>query len=268
VSLDSDPLLEGATDSILEEDEDKGIWRIDAFPNDDDDARGIEARLKAHDGLTVIVEKLADADWLAMSLSGLPPVRAGRFFVYGAHDQGIVPRNTVNLKIDAGAAFGTGHHGTTVGCLVAFDELLKKERFERVLDVGCGTGVLAIAAAKTGSKVAVGTDIDQPAVRLANENAKLNMADARFVHAFGLNDRKVRQHGPYDLVFANILAPPLVSLSQDIKNALSLGGVAILSGLLRTQERRVSAAYLSRGFVLERRIHRDAWSALVLRRVG
>ena len=267
-SLDSDPLLEGATYSILEEDEDKGIWRIDAFPNDADDARGIEARLKTHDGLSVIVEKLADADWLAMSLSGLPPVRAGRFFVYGAHDQGIVPNNTINLKIDAGAAFGTGHHGTTVGCLIAFDELLKRERFERVLDVGCGTGVLAIAAAKTGSKVAVGTDIDQPSVRIANENAKLNMADARFVHAFGLNDRKVRQHGPYDLVFANILAPPLVSLSQDIKNALSLGGVAILSGLLRTQERRVSAAYLSRGFVLERRIHRDAWSALVLRRVG
>ena len=268
VSLDSDPLLEGATYSILEEDEDRGIWRIDAFPNDEDDARGIEARLKAHDGLTVVVEKLADADWLAMSLSGLPPVRAGRFFVYGAHDQGIVPKNTVNLKIDAGAAFGTGHHGTTVGCLMAFDELLKKERFERVLDVGCGTGVLAIAAAKTGSKVAVGTDIDQPSVRIANENAKLNQANARFVHAFGLNDRKVRGQGPYDLVFANILAPPLVSLSQDIKEALSLGGVAILSGLLRTQERRVSAAYLSRGFILERRIHRDAWSALVLRRVG
>jgi len=267
-SLDSDPRLEAATYSILEEDEDKGIWRIDAFPNDADDAQGIEARLKAHPGLTVMVEKLADADWLAMSLSGLPPVRAGRFFVYGAHDQGIVPKNTVNLKIDAGAAFGTGHHGTTVGCLIAFDELLKRERFERVLDVGCGTGVLAIAAAKTGSKVAVGTDIDRPSVRIANENAKLNMADARFVHAFGLNDRKVRGQGPYDLVFANILAPPLVSLSQDIKSALSLGGVAILSGLLRTQERRVLAAYLSRGFILERRIYRDAWSALVLRRVG
>ena len=267
-ALDSDPLLEGATYSILEEDEDKGLWRIDAFPNDAEEARGIEGRLRAHEGLTVKVEKLADADWLAMSLSGLPPVRAGRFFVYGAHDEGVVPRNTVNLKIDAGAAFGTGHHGTTVGCLMAFDELLKRERFERVLDVGCGTGVLAIAAAKTGSKVALGTDIDQPSVRIANENAKLNMADARFVHAFGLNDRKVRGQGPYDLVFANILAPPLVSLSQDIKDALRLGGVAILSGLLRTQERRVSAAYLSRGFILERRIHRDAWSALVLRRVG
>ncbi len=267
-ALDADPLLEGATYSILEEDEDRGIWRIDAFPTTDEEADGVEARLKAHDGLTVSVEKLADADWLAMSLSGLPPVEAGRFFVYGAHDQGRVPPNRVNLKIDAGAAFGTGHHGTTVGCLLAFDELLKRERFERVLDVGCGTGVLAIAAAKTGSRVAVGTDIDAPSVRIANENAALNQARARFVHASGLNDRKVRGEGPYDLVFANILAPPLVALAQDIKEALKLEGVAILSGLLRTQERRVTAAYLSRGFVLERRIHRDAWSALVLRRKG
>ncbi|MFN3815998.1 50S ribosomal protein L11 methyltransferase [Brevundimonas sp.] len=267
-AIDADPLLEGATYSILEEDEDKGIWRIDAFPTSTEEAAGIAARLRAQGELRVAIEKLADADWLAMSLSGLPPVRAGRFFVYGAHDQGRVPVNTVNLMIDAGAAFGTGHHGTTVGCLVAFDELLKRERFERVLDVGAGTGVLAIAAAKTGSTVALGTDIDKPSVRIANENAKLNAAPARFVHASGLNDQTVRGHGPYDLVFANILAPPLVSLSQDIKTSLKLGGVAILSGLLRTQERRVSAAYLSRGFRLERRIHRDAWSALVLRRVG
>ena len=268
LAVDANPLLEGATYSILEEDEDKGIWRIDAFPTTEEEAEGIEAILSSHDGLTVVVEKLADADWLAMSLSGLPPVEAGRFFVYGAHDQGRVPPNRINLKIDAGAAFGTGHHGTTVGCLIAFDELLKRESFERVLDVGCGTGVLAIAAAKTGSRIAVGTDIDAPSVRIANENAKLNQAGARFVHASGLNDRKVRSQGPYDLVFANILAPPLVALSQDIKEALKLGGVAILSGLLRTQERRVTAAYLSRGFVVERRIHRDAWSALVLRRVG
>ena len=267
-ALDADPLLEGATYSILEEDEDRGVWRIDAFPTTSDEADGIVATLKRHDGLVVAVEDLADADWLAMSLSGLPPVRAGRFFVYGAHDQGRVPVNTVNLRIDAGAAFGTGHHGTTVGCLAAFDALLKHERFERVLDVGAGTGVLAIAAARTGSPVAIGTDIDAPSVRIARENAKLNQADVRFVHASGLNDRQVRRHGPYDLVFANILAPPLVALSQDIKGALRLGGVAILSGLLRTQERRVSAAYLSRGFRLERRIHRDAWSCLVMRRVG
>ena len=226
-AIDADPLLEGATYSLLEEDEDKGVWRIDAFPTSTEEADGIAARLRAQGELRVAVEKLADADWLAMSLSGLPPVRAGRFFVYGAHDQGRVPVNTVNLMIDAGAAFGTGHHGTTVGCLVAFDELLKRERFERVLDVGAGTGVLAIAAAKTGSAVALGTDIDRPSVRIANENAKLNAASARFVHASGLNDQTVRGHGPYDLVFANILAPPLVALSQDIKTSLKLGGVAI-----------------------------------------
>jgi ribosomal protein L11 methyltransferase len=267
-AIDSDILLEGATYSILEEDEDRDIWRIDAFPTSEEEVEALTARLAEHPGVTVKVEPLADADWLAMSLSGLPPVRAGRFFVYGAHDQGRVPPNAVNLKIDAGAAFGTGHHGTTVGCLVAYDELLKRERFDKVLDVGCGTGVLAIAAARTGASLAVGTDIDAPSVRIANENARLNQANARFVHASGLNDMKVRAGAPYDLVFANILAPPLVALSQDIKMSLRIGGVAILSGLLRTQERRVSAAYLSRGFKLERRIHRDAWSALVLRRMA
>ena len=266
--IDSDPLLEGATYSILEEDEDRGVWRIDAFPTTSEEADGIESALRDSGGLTVDVEVLADADWLAMSLSGLPPVRAGRFFVYGAHDQGAAPVNTINLKIDAGAAFGTGHHGTTVGCLLAFDDLLKRERFDKVLDVGAGTGVLAIAASRTGSSVAVGTDIDEPSVRISNENAKLNRSGARFVHASGLGDERVKGHGPYDLVFANILAPPLVALAQDIKGALRVNGVAILSGLLRTQERRVTAAYLSRGFVLEKRFRRDAWSCLVLRRVG
>jgi ribosomal protein L11 methyltransferase len=267
-AIDADVQLEGATYSILEEDEDRGIWRIDAFPTSDEEAEALRARLAEHPELTVKTEVLVDADWLAMSLSGLPPVRAGRFFVYGAHDRGRAPASTVNLRIEAGAAFGTGHHGTTTGCLMAFDDLLKRERFERVLDVGCGTGVLAIAAARTGSRVAVGTDIDPVSVRIANENATLNKARCRFFHAAGLDDRRIRAEAPYDLVFANILAPPLVALSQDIKTALRLGGVAILSGLLRTQERRVTAAYLSRGFRLESRIRRDAWSALVLRRVG
>jgi ribosomal protein L11 methyltransferase len=264
-AIDADPLLEGATYSILEEDEDRGVWRIDAFPTSEEEAQGIEAALRAHP-LKVTVEPLADADWLAMALSGLPPVRAGRFFVYGVHDKGEVPPSAVALRIEAGAAFGTGHHGTTVGCLVAFDELLKARRFERVLDVGCGTGVLAIAAARTGSKVAVGTDIDETSVRIANENARENRTHARFVYASGLNDRLVTRHGPYDLVFANILAPPLVALAQDIRGALKPGGVAILSGLLRTQERRVKAAYTSRGFRVKRRIYRDAWAALVLER--
>ena len=264
VAIDSDPALESVTYSILEEDEDHDVWRIDAFPTTQEEAEGLEAKLVSFPKLKTVVEKLADADWLAMALSGLPPVRAGRFFVYGAHDGGKAPVHTVNLRIEAGAAFGTGHHGTTVGCLIAYDTLIKSRRFDRVLDVGAGTGVLAIAAARTGSRVAVGTDIDRPSVRISRENAKLNQASARFVYASGLGHRRVREAAPYDLVFANILAPPLVALAQDIKGALKPGGVAILSGLLRTQERRVFAAYRSRGFKLARRIHRDAWSALVL----
>ena len=265
-AIDADPLLEAATYSILEEDEARGIWRLDIYPTGDEEADNFVRLLTARPALQVVSQPLADADWLALALSGLPPVRAGRFFVYGAHDRGLAPASTVNLRIEAGAAFGTGHHGTTVGCLLAFDQLLKAQHFSRVLDVGCGTGVLAIAAARTGSGVAVGTDIDPVSVRIANENAKLNQADARFVHAYGLGDAKVRAGAPYDLVFANILAPPLVALASDIKGALKPGGIAILSGLLRTQERRVSAAYLSRGFRVVRRLHRDAWATLVLRR--
>ncbi|MCR5876365.1 50S ribosomal protein L11 methyltransferase [Phenylobacterium sp. J426] len=267
-ALEAEPATEALTYSILEEDEDHDVWRIDAFPTTDEERTAIEGVLSTFAGLRTVVEKLADADWLAMALSGLPPVRAGRFFVYGAHDKGLAPASTVNLRIEAGAAFGTGHHGTTVGCLQAYHDLLKSRRFERVLDVGCGTGVLAIAAARTGSRIAVGTDIDEPSVRIANENAALNNAGARFVHASGLNHPEVRNDGPYDLVFANILAPPLVALSQEIKTALKPGGFAILSGLLRTQERRVLAAYMSKGFRLHRRLHRDAWATLVLRRGG
>ncbi|MFN3877990.1 MAG: 50S ribosomal protein L11 methyltransferase [Brevundimonas sp.] len=264
-AIDADPRLEGATYSILEEDEDKGVWRIDAFPTTDEEVEGLKAVLADHP-VTVLVEKLADADWLAMSLSGLPPVEAGRFFVYGAHDQGKVPEGRVTLKIDAGAAFGTGHHGTTVGCLEAFDNLLNTETFEKVLDVGCGTGVLAIAAAKTGTPVAVGTDIDEPSARIANENAEINEAKCDFYFADGLSDPRIAQHLPYDLVFANILAAPLVELAPEIGAALKTGGVAILSGLLRTQEERVLEAYLPLGFVVEQTIHHDAWSALQLRK--
>lgn len=263
--IDGDVALEGATYSILEEDEDRGVWRIDAFPVTDEECEALKRVLDAH-GLSVKVEALADADWLAMSLSGLPPVRAGRFFVYGAHDKAKVPFSAIALAIDAGAAFGTGHHGTTVGCLAGFDALLKARRFSKVLDVGAGTGILAIAAAKTGSRFALGTDIDAPSVRIAGENAALNRARARFVHANGLNARSVAAGGPYDLVFANILAAPLIGLAQDIRGALKPGGVAILSGLLRTQERRVKAAYLARGFKVSDRLYRDAWATLVLTR--
>lgn len=265
-AIDADALLEGATYSILEEDEDHDVWRIDAFPTAEEEDARLQDLLGGYPELKLTVEALADADWLAMALSGLPPVRAGRFFIYGIHDRGQVPASTVNLRIEAGAAFGTGHHGTTVGCLIAYNDLLKARRFNRVLDVGAGTGVLAIAASKTGSKTAVGTDIDPISVRISNENAALNQSRARFVHANGLNHRKVRRDAPYDLVFANILARPLVSLSMPIRGALKPGSLVILSGLLRTQERFVKAAYLSHGFRLVRRIHRDAWCTLVMQK--
>jgi len=266
LAIDADPLLEASTYSILEEDEARGVWRLDIYPTTDEEADGFMALLTARGTLQVAAQPLADADWLAMALSGLPPVRAGRFFVFGAHDRGRIPANAVGLRIEAGAAFGTGHHGTTTGCLIAFDVALKARAFSKVLDVGTGTGVLAIAAARTGSRRAVGTDIDPVSVRIARENAGLNHARARFARADGLSDRLVAGSAPYDLAFANILARPLVRLAPSIRGALKPGGTAILSGLLRGQQRFVFAAYLSRGFRLKRRILRDAWATLVLER--
>jgi ribosomal protein L11 methyltransferase len=265
-AMDAEPALEALAWSLIEVDEDR--WRIDAWPASREEAARAEALLRAAGKLRVRVEALADADWLAMALSGLPPVRAGRFFVYGAHDAGRVPASAVALRIEAEAAFGTGHHGTTVGCLLALDALLKARRFSRVLDVGTGTGVLAIAAARSGSRLVLGTDIDPVSAAIARRNARLNGARCAFFAAGGLAHPRVAAGAPYELVFANILAAPLVALAPDIRGALAPGGVAILSGLLRTQSRRVLAAYVARGFKLKRRIARDAWMTLVVERRG
>jgi ribosomal protein L11 methyltransferase len=265
-AIDADGALEAATYSILEEDESRGIWRIDAYPVTGLEAEAFQRLLAGWPALSIAVEPLADADWLAMALSGLPPVRAGRFFVYGLHDRGCAPPNSVNLRIEAGAAFGTGHHGTTVGCLVAFDRLLKRRKFPRVLDVGAGTGVLAIAAARTGSRIVRGTDIDPASVRIAGENARINHAPARFFVAKGLAHPAVRAAGAYDLIFANILARPLVALAYPIASALAPCGRVVLSGLLRAQERQVRAAYLAQGLKCEARFYRDAWVTLAMAR--
>jgi ribosomal protein L11 methyltransferase len=267
-AIDADGLLEGATYSILEEDEDRGVWRIDAYPVTREEAERIVGVLRGFP-LETTVEDLMDADWIAMSLSGLPPVRAGRFFVYGAHDGGKVPADTVNLRIEAGAAFGTGHHGTTVGCLEAFEEVLAGEGTPaKVLDVGTGTGVLGIAAARTGSEIVVGTDIDEPSVRISAENAGINGARATFVEDGDLTHAEVTGPAPYDLAFANILARPLIELASPIDALLRPGAHAILSGLLRSQEEEVLAAWTPLGFSVERVIHHDAWSALLLRKRG
>lgn len=265
-AIDADVLLEGATYSILEEDEDRGVWRIDAYPVTREEADRIVGVLGGF-SLETTVEDLMDADWIAMSLSGLPPVRAGRFFVYGAHDGGKIPADTVNLRIEAGAAFGTGHHGTTVGCLEAFEQVLAGEGAPaKVLDVGTGTGVLGIAAARTGSAIVVGTDIDEPSVRISAENAEINEAEATFVEDGDLTHPVVRGAAPYDLAFANILARPLIELAGPIDALLRPGAHAILSGLLRSQEDEVLDAWTPLGFSVERVIHHDAWSALLLRK--
>jgi ribosomal protein L11 methyltransferase len=260
-AIEADPALEAAAWSMVEEDEARRVWRIDAFPSSAGEARDLETAL-ASDLLIVTQAQLADADWVALSLSGLPPVRAGRFFVFGAHDRGRVPKNVIPLRIEAGAAFGTGHHDTTLGCLLEFDALRRRRRFRRVLDLGAGTGVLAIAAAKTGARRVVGIDIDPGAVAVARENARLNGASGEFT----LADHPIGRG--YDLIFANILAAPLIALAPRIARALAPGGVVILSGLLRGQARAVRARFLGAGLRAERRRDLGPWATLVMRRRG
>lgn len=210
---------------------------------------------------------LEDEDWLRKSFDAFPAVEADRFRLYGSHDRAATG-GVVNILVDAGEAFGTGHHGTTKGCLLAFSKLLKRARPRAVLDVGAGTGVLAIAAAKTLKRAVIATDLDDDAVRVARENAALNGEAARItvMRADGLRHPRLRGPARFDLIFANILAGPLIGLAPDLMRALAPGGRLILSGLLEPQERAVAAAYLSKGARREDRLILDGWSTLVLRK--
>src|SRR5271167_4426438 len=207
-------------------------------------------------------------DWVANSLAGLKPVRAGRFLVHGAHDRAQVRWNHVGIEIEAGLAFGTGHHGTTRGCLLHFDRLLKRRRPRAVLDVGCGAGVLAIAAAKAlRRKVWLG-DIDSVAIEVANANARLNGVGAlcRAVLSRGVEARALREGAPYDLVFANILAKPLRLMAPSLAAVIGAGGEAIVSGLLLADVAGVLASWRAQGFTLAERIDLEGWASLRLRR--
>jgi ribosomal protein L11 methyltransferase len=220
-------------------------------------------------GREVRVIILPDQDWIRLSQEGLPPVRAGRFFVYGAHDAGTVPPGVIPIRIEAGMAFGTGHHETTALCLSVLSDLAKRRRFENVLDLGCGTGLLAIGAAKLWRKPVIASDIDYVAVAVTRENAVANEEGPR-VHAVladGLTSPALAKRAPYDLVIANILASPLTQLAPEIARATAPGGFAVLSGLLVWQENLVLSFYRTQRFVL-RNIRRDGpWSALVLERL-
>ena len=219
-------------------------------------------------GHRVLVAPLPDQDWIRRSQEGLPPVRAGRFFVYGAHDAGEVPPGIIPIRIEAGLAFGTGHHETTALCLQALSQLANRRRFLRVLDLGCGTGVLAIAAAKLWRKPVLATDIDPIAVEVARENARANEAAPliRAAVADGLAHPAIRSHAPFDLIVANILAAPLTKLAPDLSAALAPRGIAVLSGLLRNQENLVLSFYRAQHLVLRRALRDGPWSALVLER--
>jgi ribosomal protein L11 methyltransferase len=213
-------------------------------------------------GRMVQVAPLPDQDWIKLSQEGLPPVRAGRFFVHGAHDAGIVPPGVIALRIEAGLAFGTGHHETTALCLALLSELAKKRGFARVLDLGCGTGLLAIGSAKLWKKKVVASDIDPVAVDVTKENARRNGVAplVMAVTADGLVHPGLA--GGYDLIIANILAGPLTRLAREITAALAPGGTLILSGLLTNQEKLVLSFYNRLRRV---RTRRDGpWSALVL----
>jgi ribosomal protein L11 methyltransferase len=221
-------------------------------------------------GHAVEVSPLPDQDWIKLSQQGLAPARAGRFFVYGAHDAGLVPPAAIAIRIEAGLAFGTGHHETTALCLTTLSELAKRRSFANVLDLGCGTGLLAIGAAKLWREKVIASDIDPVAIGVTRENARANGA-APLVHAVtadGVTHPAIRAYAPFDLIVANILASPLTQLAPSIARSLAKGGILVLSGLLRNQENLVVSFYAPHGLKLLGR-HRDGpWSALVLERPG
>ena len=209
-------------------------------------------------------------DWVKASLEDLVPVPAGRFVVHGQHDRSRVAPNKLGIEIEAALAFGTGHHGTTRGCLLLLDHVLKAWRPRRVLDLGTGTGVLAIAAARALHETILASDIDPLSVEVARENARLNGSGhlVQAIRATGLSAPQFAQAGPFDLVLANILANPLRQLATPMARHLAPSALVILSGLLTPQASGVIAAYRARGLVPLRHLRIEGWSSLLLRRVN
>jgi ribosomal protein L11 methyltransferase len=209
-------------------------------------------------------------DWVKATLQELVPVRAGRFIVHGRHDRSNIPPNKLGIEIEAALAFGTGHHGTTRGCLLLLDHALKAWRPRRVLDVGTGTGVLAIAAAKALRVNVLASDIDPLSVRVARDNARLNASGNLLttIEATGFAAPQFANRGPFDLVLANILANPLRQMATEMASHLAPSGLVILSGLLPYQAQSVIAAYRMRRLVLQRHLQIEGWSSLLMRNAG
>ena len=263
--LEEDFHLEPMAITINETDEQRMLWDVVLYFGTMAEAEDA-SRLIGNDA--ALITPVPDRDWVRQSLEGLSPVSAGRFFLHGAHDRHRRPAGGVPLEIDAGLAFGTGHHGTTEGCLLALDAILKRTRPKHILDVGCGTGVLAIAAARATGRLALASDIDAEAVRVTLANARLNGAAplVRAITAAGLQHPVIARAAPFDLIFANILARPLVALASNLSAALAPGGHLILSGLTLNQMRWIEATYVVHGLALVRRIQRGNWATMVFTR--
>jgi ribosomal protein L11 methyltransferase len=250
-----------------------GQWQIVVYFTVENEAaeadalRRLSRTVLGKEAAVFSMEKLPDIDWVARSLEGLPPVRAGRFLIHGGHDRDARRANDIAIEIEAGQAFGTGHHGTTTGCLVAIDQIARTRPIVHALDVGMGSGVLAIAIAKATKAHVLASDIDPLAVRVARENLRLNGVGGRVraVVAGGLGKCIFRSSPPYDLVVANILAEPLVALAPQICRHLASDGILVLSGLLPGQRARVVAAYRGQGLPLERSFVLDGWLTLRFR---
>lgn len=271
------PLLEAAFEpdalSIASfEHPDETRWKTELMLSQELDRPEVEARLARARKAGAAVEKwelkaLEMRDWVSDIQAQFPPLEVGRFFIHGSH---IAPRAApaISLEINAGQAFGTGEHETTEGCLRALQWLAWRRRFATALDLGCGSGILALAAKKLWKDARViASDMDAVAVRVARENARDNREPAvRFYTAAGLRHAALWRAQPFDLVVANILARPLIALAGEIVAATRCGGYAVLSGLLTRQEKEVLLAYRSRGLRLEKTIRRNGWSVLVLRR--
>ncbi|MBR1191495.1 50S ribosomal protein L11 methyltransferase [Bradyrhizobium sp. AUGA SZCCT0240] len=219
---------------------------------------------------TIVFDTVEAKDWVKATLEDLVPVPAGRFVVHGHHDRARVPSNKIGIEIEAALAFGTGHHGTTRGCLLLLDHVLKAYRPRRVLDLGTGTGVLAIAAARALQENVLASDIDPLSVRVAQENARLNVSGhlVQAIPATGFSAPQFAQAGPFDLVLANILANPLRQLATPMARHLAPSALVILSGLLTPQAASVIAAYRARGLVPVRHLRIEGWSSLLLRNAG
>ena len=256
---------------VFEIEDDSGLWEVGGYFTEAPDDIALDLLAAAHGAKAFTVSELPETDWVAHVKRELSPVEAGRFFVYGAHDADKVPAKCEPLLIEAAMAFGTGHHGTTLGCLRAFDRLLNDGlRAHKVADIGCGTAVLGMAAARIWPEEVLASDIDQVAVDVAEVNVRANGLEGRVrcVEAAGFDHDAIRHRAPFDLVFANILKGPLIALAPDMAANTDSGGHIILSGILNPQAEEVIDVYSRSGFNL---LHRDEivdWTTLTFLKSG